>query len=244
MIYNEIKRKKQIMQKQFAVLLDPEIYATNMELLHQIIRECNRAKVDMLLIGGSLVSVRIDAFIQQIKHLTDIPVILFPGSLLQLSNYADALFLLSVISGRNPDFLIGRHVEAAPYLKKTELEIISTGYILIENNFCTSVEFMSNTKPIPREKTDIAVATALAGEMLGNQLIYIEAGSGAAAPVGVKMINQISENIQIPLIVGGGIQSVNDLLAIVNAGADIVVAGNAFENDVSLIYDFSRAIHR
>ena len=179
----------------------------------------------MILIGGSIVFNGIDETVKTIKSLTSKPVYLFPGSILQVSKYADGILLLSLISGRNPEFLIGNHVLAAPKIKKSGIEVIPTGYILVNSGIDTSVSYMSNTAPIPYCKNDIAVATALAGEMLGLQTIYLEAGSGALKPVSAKMISEVKSQIKIPLIVGGGIKTTEQLYAILQAGADMVVIG-------------------
>ena len=164
-----------------------------------------------------------------LKDSTDLPVILFPGNVLQISPRADGILLLSLISGRNPEFLIGNHVIAAPVLRKTNLEIVATGYILVENGRTTSVEYMSNTKPIPADKIDLAVATAMAGEMLGHKLIYLEAGSGAVENVNTGMIREVRSQISIPLIVGGGIHTAEQIRETYKAGADIIVVGSAIE---------------
>jgi putative glycerol-1-phosphate prenyltransferase len=172
-----------------------------------------------------------------------LPVILFPGSIFQISDKADGILLLSLISGRNPDLLIGNHVIAAPILKKTSLEIISTGYMLIDGGNKTSVEYMSNTKPIPSDKADIAAATEFAGELIGNKLIYLEAGSGAKNHVNENLIKEVKKSINIPLIVGGGISDIKKLDKICKAGADIIVTGTAFEKNSGLIKAFSKKIH-
>ena len=191
--------------------------------------------VDFLLVGGSLVSTPIDETIKILKAETDKPVIIFPGNILQISELADGILLLCLISGRNPEYLIGNHVVAAPLLKRSRLEIIPTGYILIENGRSTSVEYISNTKPIPADKTDLAVATAMAGEMLGHRLLYLEAGSGAYEPVKTNLISEVKKNIQIPLIVGGGIQHPDQIRKIFLAGADIIVVGTAIEKNADMI---------
>lgn len=226
MIYKQITNSKK--NRKIAVLIDPDKHSENSVV--KTITICKECAIDFIMVGGSLVSQPIDDFIFSIKKVCDIPIILFPGSLLQISPNADAILLLSLISGRNAEFLIGNHVIAAPILKRSNLEVISTGYMLIENGRTTSVEYMSNTRPIPAEKTDIAVATAIAGEMLGLKSIYLEAGSGALQHVPSEMILAIKQNTSIPLIVGGGIRSREHLNAIFNAGADLAVIGNSLEN--------------
>lgn len=189
--------------------------------------------------GVSLVSNPIAPFIQKIKENSEIPVLLFPGNLLQISNNADGILFLSLISGRNPDLLIGNHVASAPMIKSSGMEVISTGYILVENGKSTSVENISNTKPVPSDKPDIASATAIAGEMLGFKLIYLEAGSGAQHPVKTEMITRVKKNIKVPLVVGGGIRNSEDAKNILNAGADIIVIGNVIEKDTSFLKKIS-----
>ena len=194
-----------------------------------LLEALNRNRVDFILVGGSLVSVSVDETVSLLKKNTRVPVILFPGNVLQISPRADGILLLSLISGRNPEFLIGNHVIAAPVLRKSSLEIIPTGYILVENGRTTSVEYMSNTKPIPADKTDLAVATAVAGEMLGHKLIYLEAGSGARDYVNATMIREVRSQISIPLIVGGGIENGDQIRETYRAGADIIVVGSVIE---------------
>lgn len=236
MIYDTIIEKLR-KNKLFALLIDPEKY--NEESLIRTVKTAEIAEVDFLLVGGSIISAKIDNSINTIKQYTEKPVIIFPGSLLQISPLADGMLLLSLISGRNPEFLIGNQVIAAPYLKRSGLEIISTGYILIESGVTTSVEYVSNTKPIPPAKTDLVVATAVAGEMLGHKLIYLEAGSGAHSPLNAALIKEVKKNIRIPLIVGGGIRKKEDVMDMYNAGADIVVVGNAVEENYAITLDLA-----
>lgn len=233
MIYKWIVKRVQNGDKLLALLLDPDEYDD--QSLKQILKEAGNTKTDMILVGGSLVSNPVTPFIQRIKENSEIPVLLFPGNLLQLSDNADGILFLSLISGRNPDLLIGNHVAAAPMIRNSGMEVISTGYILVENGRSTSVEYISNTKPVPSDKPDIAAATAIAGEMLGFKLIYLEAGSGAQYPVNPEMITEVKNKIKIPLVVGGGIRNVEDARSILNAGADIIVVGNAVEKNTSLL---------
>lgn len=232
-IHKLFGRKK----KQFAVLLDPDKNLDN-EKLSRIIKNAEQANVDYFFVGGSLISNSLDRLIERVKAQTELPVIIFPGHAIQVSAKADAILFLSLISGRNPEFLIGNHVISAPFIKKTNLEVIPTGYMLIESGIQTSVEYMSNSKPIPHNKNDIAVATALAGEMLGNKLIYLEAGSGAQHGVSAEMISQVKKSISVPLIVGGGLRTKQDISKAFDAGADIVVIGTAIENNPDLINRF------
>jgi phosphoglycerol geranylgeranyltransferase len=185
----------------------------------------------------------LDETLQSIKEFTSIPVILFPGSIMQINEKADALLLLSLISGRNADLLIGKHVVAAPYLKKSGLELLPTGYMLIESGPLTTAQYISNTLPIPRTKDDIAVCTAIAGEMLGLRLIYMDAGSGAEMPISASMIKKVKENISIPLIIGGGIRDAGQAIAACKAGADMIVVGNAIEKDPSCLKEIADAVH-
>ena len=236
------KRSKQG-HKSIAVLIDPD-KIKNTEQLATIIKIGNENYVDYFFVGGSLL---INSFLPDvvslIKSQSDIPVLLFPGSNMQIDKHADGLLFLSLISGRNPDLLIGQHVVAAPILKESGLEVISTGYILIDGGSSTSVVYMSNTLPIPAEKIGIAISTAMAGEMLGNQFIYMDAGSGALNPVNAEMIGAVRHTINVPLIVGGGISTVEKAMESLNAGADIVVIGNAIEKNPNLLIGVSNAIY-
>lgn len=230
-IYNQILKSKISNQKLLAILLDPDkIDLNNAEVL---IEKINQSPATHIFIGGSLVENNIlDELILKIKQNCDLPIVLFPGNPSQISDKADAILFLSLISGRNPDFLIDHQVKAAPILKKTQLEIISTGYILIESGTETAVERVSKTKPLDRNNPDLALATAQAGEMLGNKLVYLEAGSGAKQAVPPEIIKKVAQNIEIPLLVGGGIIDLQGIQKAYDSGADLVVIGTAFENDV------------
>lgn len=237
--YKTIIGSRKTGKKLFAVLIDPDKFAST-----EVIKEAETACVDLILVGGSILSNgNFENCIQTIKKTTDIPVIIFPGNHLQISKNADAILLLSLISGRNPELLIGKHVIAAPALKASGSEILPTGYMLIESGKQTAVSYMSNTNPIPHEKDDIAMCTALAGEQLGLKLIYMDAGSGALNAISDSMIRRVSENISIPLIVGGGINTPEKALSACRSGADMVVVGNAIESDISLIGKIAKAIH-
>ena len=220
-------------RKIFALLIDPENQDKNS--LKRILEKASETGVDIILAGGSLTSVPIDETIQVIKEHAACPVVLFPGNLLQLSAKADGILLLSLISGRNPEYLIGNHVLASRFLKKSGLEIIPTGYILIDGHHLSSVEYISNTRPIPESKTDIIVATALAGEQLGLKLIYLEAGSGANERVREETVKQVKDQISIPLIVGGGIRTPADIRNLYKAGANGVVVGSAIEQNYEIL---------
>src|SRR5688572_20970455 len=203
-IYESIVKKKQEGLKSFAVLIDPD--KVNNALLDEVTDLCVQAKVDYLFVGGSLVvSNHLDECIQHIKQNCSIPVILFPGSTAQISRYADALLYLSMISGRNPELLIGQHVVSAPFVKQSGLEIISTGYMVIDGGAPTTVSYISNANPLPADKNEIAVCTAMAGEMLGMKLIYMDSGSGAKRAVSENMIAAVAAQVEIPIVVGGGI---------------------------------------
>lgn len=231
-IYNNILQSKAKNEKLLAILLDPDKIDLNKTQV--LLEKISQSPATHIFIGGSQVQINIlDELISIIKAACVLPIILFPGDPTQISAQADAILFLSLISGRNPDFLIEHQVKAAPILKKTKLEIISTGYILIESGTETAVEKVSRTKPLDRNNTDVALATALAGEMLGNKLIYLEAGSGAKQAVPLEIIQFVSQNIKIPLIVGGGIIDLQGIQTAYEAGADMIVIGTAFEKDLN-----------
>lgn len=230
-------------RKSIAVLIDPDKVFDGSRL-EQVIQIANENYVDFFFVGGSLITNNaLPKVIRLLKERSNIPVVLFPGSNMHIDNQADGLLLLNLISGRNPDLLIGQHVTAAPILKKSGLEIIPTGYMLIDGGITTAVVYMSNTIPIPADKYTIASSTAIAGEMLGKKLIYMDAGSGAKNSISPKMIASVRKSIDIPLIVGGGINSSTKALNAFNAGADVVVIGNAIEKDPNLLIEVSNAIY-
>jgi len=234
--YEQLKDRS---KKRVALLVDPDGYDS--KSLEELIGFINLYPPDLLLVGGSILFKPIEITITTLKLGTKVPVFIFPGNLFQLSDRADGILFLSLISGRNPEFLIGNHVLAAPHLGRSGIEVIPTGYMLIGNGHPSSVEYMSNTSPIPGDKADIAVATAMAGEMLGLKALYLEAGSGASHSVEPDMIGAIRKNISLPLVVGGGIRSELTALELFNAGADMIVVGNALEKDPGLIKDFCSA---
>ena len=200
-------------------------------------------KADYIFVGGSLViSDHLDECIRQIKDSCSIPVLLFPGSPSQISRHADALLYLSLVSGRNADLLIGQHVISAPFVRKSGLEIIPTGYMVIDGGAATTVSYISNATPLPADKPDIAMCTAMAAEMLGMKLIYMDAGSGARKPMSEEMIQAVAQHIEVPLIVGGGIRDAEKAYLNCKAGADVIVIGNAIEKDASLIEEMAAAI--
>ena len=231
-IYNHILKSKAKSKKLLAILLDPDKLELNKVQI--LLDKINQSPATHIFIGGSCVENNIlDELISKIKENCALPIVLFPGNPSQISDKADAILFLSLISGRNPDFLIEHQVKAAPILKQTNLEIISTGYILVESGSETAVERVSKTTPLDRNNLDLALATAQAGEMLGNKLIYLEAGSGAKQAVPSKMIQLVSQNIQIPLLVGGGIIDLQGIQKAYDSGADLVIIGTAFENDLN-----------
>jgi phosphoglycerol geranylgeranyltransferase len=236
--YQDILYKKSVHQKQLALLVDPDKYSK--ESLALFVELANETLPDCIMVGGSLVAGSVQQVVQYIKLHTNIPVVLFPGNSHQLCNEADALLLLSLLSGRNADFLIGQHVVAAKAIRDSGIESISTGYILINGGCCTSVEYMSNTKPIPHNKVEIIVATAIAGELIGNRMVYLEAGSGATIPVSKEAIQAVRQAISLPIIVGGGIRTVEQAKDAYLAGADMIVVGNALEKDRFFMRDLAQ----
>ena len=238
-IYNRLSDTS---KKKFVVLIDPD--KPSDEQIIDIVKKSVQAGVDFFFVGGSLLTTdSLDNCIKLIKQHCDIPVLIFPGNSLQISKWCDGFLLLSLISGRNAEMLIGRHVIAAPYLKLYGNEIIPTGYMIIDGGKQTSVSYMSNTTPIPHDKDDIAMCTALAGEMLGLKLIYMDAGSGAINPISAEMISKVKHTIEVPLIVGGGINTPEKAAIAAKAGADIIVVGNALEKSTDRLSEFAEAIH-
>ena len=236
-IYQDILESKVQNKKLLAILLDPD--KMDWETLENLVKAIHQSPATHIFIGGSRVETnRIDELIVKIRHyyfalsVEVLPIVLFPGNPSQISNQADGILFLSLLSGRNPDFLIEHQVNAAPILKKTQLQIIPTAYILIESGNKTAVATVSKTKPLDRKNSQYAMQTALAGQMLGHKLVYLEAGSGAKQAVPLEMIKTVAENIDIPLIVGGGITDLPSIQKAYQAGADLVVIGTAFENNI------------
>ncbi len=239
-IYQTIEEGVKSRKKKLALLIDPDKFKSTAALTNGI-----EAGVDYILVGGSILTKgSLQRCVETIKKTTDIPLILFPGSPDQIDPHADGILFLSLISGRNPDNLIGKHVLSAPVLKKTNLEIIPTGYMLIDGGSSTSAAYMSNTLPIPHNKSDIAVCTAMAGEMLGLKLIYLDTGSGALKPVSEKMIKEVKKNINIPLIIGGGIKTAETAYDLCVAGADLLVIGTIAEQSPESISEIVSAVHQ
>ncbi len=235
-IIDGVKKKR----KKIALLIDPDKFKSATALKNGI-----AAGVDYIFVGGSLLSEgSLQRCVETIKKTTDIPLVLFPGSTDQIDPHADGILFLSLISGRNPDNLIGKHVASAPILKKTSLEIIPTGYMLIDGGNITSASYMSNTIPIPFNKSDIAVCTAMAGEMLGLKLIYLDTGSGALKHVSPAMVKEVKKNINIPLIAGGGIKTAENAYDLCTAGADMIVIGTVAEQSPELISEIASAVRQ
>jgi phosphoglycerol geranylgeranyltransferase len=241
-IYSYLESRKERGRKSFAVLLDPD--KTSLEQIPMLAEHAEAAGVDFWFVGGSLmITNHLDEMLIRLKGVSTIPVILFPGSPSQVNANADALLYLSLISGRNPDLLIGQHVISAPIVKASGLEVIPTGYMVIDGGAPTTVSYISNALPLPSDKKEIAICTAIAGELLGLKLIYMDAGSGARIPVSEEMIKAVARQISIPLIVGGGIREPEKAYLNCKAGADVVVVGNLLEEQPSLMKELASAIH-
>ncbi len=226
-------------QKGFALLIDPD--KGDEDYLEKCVGLAKETDQKMFLIGGSLVFNSVDPVLLYLKKRTNLPLVLFPGSVIQLSKHADAILFLSLISGRNPDYLIGNHVTAAPFLVRQDVEVVPTGYMLVDGGRQTAVEYISQTKPLPNDKPDIAVATALAGEMLGLKVNYMDAGSGAANPVPGSIIKAVSSAAKGPLIVGGGIRDGQTAYNAYEAGASMIVVGNKIEENPSFLHEIQEA---
>jgi putative glycerol-1-phosphate prenyltransferase len=237
-VYSHIRKKAERGKKQLAVLIDPDKHrVSDFAVLAQSLA---KYPIDYFLIGGSLLSKDLlDECLQAFKEFTQKPLVIFPGSVMQVNSKADALLFLSLISGRNADLLIGKHVESVPYILQAGIEAISTGYILVDGGRMTTAQYISNTFPVPYDKPEIAALTAKAGEMLGMKLIYLDAGSGAQNSVPEAMIRKVKSIIKQPLMVGGGIRSVSDAKAKLEAGADLLVVGTAIENDLSFMEELA-----
>lgn len=242
-ILDSLTEKSKLGKKSIGVLIDPDKIEDSTKLTH-LINLANENCVDYFLVGGSLItSANLSEVIAHIKESVTIPVLIFPGSSIQIDPGADAILFLSLISGRNPDLLIGQHVVAAPILKNTHLEIIPTGYLLINSGKTTSVAYISNTTPIPDDKYSLAACTALAGEMLGLKLMYLDAGSGAENEISSRMISAIRKSVKAPIVVGGGIDTPRKALNALEAGADMIVIGNALEKEPNLLIEISEKVY-
>lgn len=231
-------RRKRASVKSVAVLIDPD--DIDFEKLPELVKKCEACNVHYFFVGGSLInSENFTEVLNQLKTLTELPVIIFPGNNTHIFSEADGILLLSLVSGRNPDFLIGQHVIAAAVLKRSGLEVLSTAYILVDGGSQTTVSYISNTNPIPNNKPEIAAATAIAAEMIGMKLTYLDAGSGADSPVNPLLIKAVANNVETPVIVGGGLRSVENVETAFKNGADVVVVGNAIEQNPDFILELS-----
>ena len=226
---------------QLAVLVDPDHRETSAH--ESLLVELRKGYADIILVGGSTSRQdNIDEVCKELKAVTKRPIILFPGNPFQLSKYADAILTLSLISGRNPEFLIGKMVESAPIIHDYRLEPIPTGYIMIGDNASSAAAYMSGTMPIPSNQHGIAAQTALAGVMLGLQAIYLEAGSGSGHTIPVETIAAVRKLVDVPIIVGGGIKHPNQITSLINSGADTIVIGSILEEDPKLLQSFHEAV--
>lgn len=242
-ILHGLREKQQQGKKSIAILVDPDKVEDNTSLI-QLLHLASENYVDYIFVGGSLITTtNLATVVGVIKQHVSMPVILFPGNTMQIEPQADALLFLSLISGRNPELLIGQHVVAAPIIRNAKLEVIPTGYVLINSGRITSVAYISNTTPIPDDKYSLAACTAMAGEMLGLQAIYLDAGSGAEKEISSKMIAAVRKSVKIPLIVGGGINTGQKAQNALEAGADVIVIGNALEKSPALLTEIAERVY-
>jgi len=241
-IYKRMLLNRESKRKMLAILLDPD--QCRGRVLSSTISALKTDMPDFIFVGGSLTVSSTESLIDILREETKSVIILFPGNAAQFTPKADALLNLSLLSGRNPEFLIGQHVNSSIAIKKSGIEIIPTGYLLVDGGKPSSVEYMSNTRPIPRDKKEIALSTAVAGELLGMRMVYLEAGSGASLPVPPEMISYVRDGLSLPLIVGGGIKSTWELGNAFEAGADLVVVGNIFESHPEKIAEFVTFTHQ
>ncbi|MBL0741644.1 geranylgeranylglyceryl/heptaprenylglyceryl phosphate synthase [Chryseolinea lacunae] len=242
-VLKTLRDKHEQGKKSIAVLVDPDKAEDPARLL-QLVNLASENCIDYFFVGGSLVTTtNLAEVVKVIKENVTIPVVLFPGNSMQIEPTADALLFLSLISGRNPELLIGQHVIAAPIIRNTKLEVIPTGYILVNSGRITSVAYISNTTPIPDDKYSLAACTAMAGEMLGLQSIYLDAGSGAEKEINARMITTVRKSINVPLIVGGGINTSQKAFNALEAGADMIVIGNALEKSPNLLTEISDKVY-
>lgn len=239
-VYHYIIDKTKAGKKLFAVLIDPEKCIG--ERLTQLIQKADKAQPDFILVGGSQLTKSVEQTVIAIKALTNIPVVLFPGNAMQISDRCDAILLLSLLSGKNSEYIIDQHIKAAKRIKQSGVEVISTGYLLIDGGCRSAVEQVSGTLPLPADATDLITRTAIAGELLGCKLIYLEAGSGAKRPISGDTIKAVKRECRIPLIVGGGIVSITQLTVAMESGADLVVVGNHFETHPDDLAEFCRCV--
>ena len=241
-VFSDLKQKIYNNGAVYVVLIDPD--KKNQDFISQIVNEGNKSNIDAFFVGGSLMmDSKSSSRVKRIKQNSKIPLILFPGGVGQLNKHFDAMLFMSVISGRNSHYLIGEQVIAAPIIKDLCLETISTGYILVDGGACSTVEFMSGTRPIPLNRVDIIIAHALAGQYLGMDWIYLESGSGAETPITPEVVSAVSESIDIPIIVGGGIKSPEKASELVKAGASVIVTGKITEEESKLMSEIAHAVH-
>ncbi|MFY0594156.1 geranylgeranylglyceryl/heptaprenylglyceryl phosphate synthase [Roseivirga sp.] len=237
-VWNSFDKARAQGKKSLAVLFDPD--DTDERSLIESLNVCLENNVDYLFVGGSLVtSNNLHEVVSMIKSYTDIPCVLFPGNAIQIDASADAILFLSLISGRNPELLIGQHVVAAPVVKRSNLEVIPTGYMLVNSGKPTSASYISNSQPLPNDKPSLSASTALAGEMLGFKSIYMDAGSGAEEPISAKVIKAVRKSLSVPLIIGGGLNSTTKAKQALDAGADIIVIGNGAQKNLNLVNEVS-----
>lgn len=242
-VLQQLEAAKGSGRKLLAVLIDPDHGGEGQQLEHMVQNAC-MAKADMLFVGGSLLtSTAFDRCVEQVKAWSTKPVVLFPGSPTQLSGHADAVLFLSLISGRDPQLLIGHHITAAPTVKALGLEAIPTGYMLVDGGRSTTAHYVSQSLPIPHHKPGIAAATALAGELLGLRAIYMDTGSGAERTVSPEMVHAVRRTVGLPIMVGGGIRSAAQARALCEAGADLLVVGTALEEDPEKVFALCEAVH-
>lgn len=240
-VLQRIRERSKAGRKQFAILVDPD--KTTPARLRALCRAAEAGRADYFFAGGSLLTDdSLSRCLRLIRRHSRLPVVLFPGNALQVHRLADAILFLSLISGRNAELLIGKHVTAAPLIRAYGLESVPTGYLLVDGGNLTSVQYISDTRPIPRDKDDIAAFTALAGELLGLQCMFLDAGSGARYPVSAPMITAVRKRVGVPIIVGGGIRTPDQAVAAARAGADVVVVGNSLEKDAGLAVAIGRAL--
>jgi len=241
-VFSDLEKKINNQGAAYIVLIDPD--KKNKDLISEFVNEGNKSDVDAFFIGGSLMMDSNSIHrVKVIKDNSKIPLILFPGGVGQLNKHFDAMLFMSVISGRNSHYLIGEQVIAAPVVKDLGLETISTGYILVDGGACSTVEFMSGTRPIPLNRVDIIIAHALAGQYLGMDWIYLESGSGAETPITAEVVSAVSDSVDIPIIVGGGIKSPDKASELVKAGASIIVTGTITEKKSNLMSEMADAVH-
>lgn len=234
-VYKKIQENCRSGKKQLAVLIDPDKWILNDDFSN-LLQKYQQSKIDFFFVGGSIVDENhFRKCIECMAPQTDIPIVLFPGAHYQIHRQADAILFLSLVSGRNADYLIEHQVKASQAIQQMQLETIATGYLLIDGEQQSSTAKVTNTTPIARNNIDLCLSTALAAKMLGMQLIYLEAGSGAAKTVPLEMIQRVKKEVGLPLIVGGGIKSAQEVSAIFDAGADLIVIGNALEKNPELL---------